>query len=99
MDLRHQLYKSLDKLAVDPDTTMSGMTDSEPASSGVTIEGLRQKLVERLDATHVEIEDLSGKKHLYSYGRSGMAVPVILFFVVGCIIYADVFYRWMWADV
>ncbi|KAF2796534.1 bola-like protein [Melanomma pulvis-pyrius CBS 109.77] len=60
MDPRHQLYKSLDKLAVDPDTTMSGMTDSEPASSGVTIEGLRQKLVERLNATHVEIEDLSG---------------------------------------
>jgi len=64
MDPRHQLYKSLDKLAVDPEA-MSARTDTEAeqaaASSGVTIEGLKGKLVEKLEATHVEIEDLSGK--------------------------------------
>ncbi|KAH7118834.1 bola protein [Dendryphion nanum] len=66
MDPRHQLSRSLDKLAVDPAAaaTMSARTDSEAqqvqASSGVTIEGLRRKIEEVLEATYVEIEDLSG---------------------------------------
>ncbi|KAF2274842.1 bola-like protein [Westerdykella ornata] len=43
---------------------MSARTDTEAAqvqaASGVTIEGLRKKLEEQLDATYVEIEDMSG---------------------------------------
>lgn len=64
MDPRHQLYKSFDKLAVDPQN-MSARTDTEAAqvaaTSGVTIDGLKKKLEEKLEATHVEIEDMSGK--------------------------------------
>ncbi|KAF2876365.1 bola protein, partial [Massariosphaeria phaeospora] len=65
IDLRHQFCKSLDRLAVDPEIQdMSARTDSEAvavqASSGVTPEAIKQKLVERLGATHVEIEDMSG---------------------------------------
>ncbi|KAF3031731.1 hypothetical protein E8E12_001671 [Didymella heteroderae] len=43
---------------------MSARTDDEAArnaaSSGVTPEAIKQKLVENLGATHVEIEDMSG---------------------------------------
>ncbi|KAF2746935.1 bola-like protein [Sporormia fimetaria CBS 119925] len=43
---------------------MSARTDTEAAqvqaTSGVTIEGLRQKLEEQLGATYVEIQDMSG---------------------------------------
>jgi hypothetical protein len=66
MDPRHKLYKTLDNLAIQPDTkdTMSARTDEEAtkvqATSGVTMEGLKKKLEEGLDATYVEIEDLSG---------------------------------------
>lgn len=64
MDPRHQLSKSLDKLAVDPQN-MSARTDAEAAqvqaSSGVTVEGLKSKIEEQLGATYVEIEDMSGK--------------------------------------
>jgi hypothetical protein len=66
MDPRHQLYKSLDKLAVDPDTEMA---DADAASggnnSGVTIEGLKGKLQRELGAVHVEIADLSGMRNLH----------------------------------
>jgi hypothetical protein len=67
MDPRHKLYKTLDNLAIEPDTrdTMSARTDEEAANvqatSGVTMEGLEKKLKEGLGATYVEIEDLSGK--------------------------------------
>jgi hypothetical protein len=63
MDPRHKLYKELDKLTVDPDkdTIMSDDLNTGPATSGVTIESLKQKLAEGLGATYVEIEDLSGK--------------------------------------
>lgn len=73
MDPRHKLYKSLDKLSVDKDN-MSARTDQEAAlaqesgganNSGVTMEGIKRKLEEGLGATHVEIEDLSGK-YLFS---------------------------------
>ncbi|CAN9432458.1 unnamed protein product [Alternaria alternata] len=66
MDPRHKLYKTLDNLAIEPDTTnnMSARTDEEAtnvqATSGVTMEGLERKLKEGLGATYVEIEDLSG---------------------------------------
>ena len=64
MDPRHKLYKSFDKLAVDPDR-MSARTDAEAsqnqATSGVTVEGLKGKLERELGATYVEIEDMSGK--------------------------------------
>jgi hypothetical protein len=46
MDPRHKLYKTLDNLAIEPDTTinMSARTDEEAANvqatSGVTMEGL-----------------------------------------------------------
>ncbi|KAF2012150.1 bola domain-containing protein [Aaosphaeria arxii CBS 175.79] len=63
MDPRHQLSRSLDKLAVDPTdlpTEMDIDTPQAPASSGVTIEGLKQKLTSQLGAIHVEIEDMSG---------------------------------------
>ncbi|KAF2656002.1 bola-like protein [Lophiostoma macrostomum CBS 122681] len=63
MDPRHKLYKSLDKLTVDPDK-MSARTNAEAsqaqASSGVTVEGLKSKLEQELAATYVEIEDMSG---------------------------------------
>jgi len=69
MDPRHKLYKELDKLTVDPDqdTIMSDDLNTEPATSGVTIEGLKQKLVDGLGATYVEIEDLSGKFSHFAY--------------------------------
>ena len=66
MDPRHKLYKTLDNLAIAPDTrtNMSARTDEEAANvqatSGVTMEGLERKLKEGLGATYVEIEDLSG---------------------------------------
>ena len=73
MDPRHQLSKTLDKLAVDPAVAanMSARTDAEAeqaqASSGVTIEGLRRKIGEQLEATYVEIEDMSGKtSHIFA---------------------------------
>lgn len=64
MDPRHQLYKSLDKLAVDPNSrqqNMSAGASQSQAASGVTIEGLKRKLVEQLGAVYVEIEDMSGR--------------------------------------
>lgn len=66
MDPRHKLTKSLDQLFVDSENTaiMSARTDDEAArnaaNSGVTPEAIKQKLVENLGATHVEIEDMSG---------------------------------------
>jgi hypothetical protein len=66
MDPRHKLSKSLDQLFVDSQNPaiMSARTDDEAArnaaSSGVTPEAIKQKLVENLGATHVEIEDMSG---------------------------------------
>ncbi|RMZ73668.1 hypothetical protein GMOD_00009416 [Pyrenophora seminiperda CCB06] len=66
MDPRHKLYKTLDTLTIDPETTaaMSARTDEEAANaqvtSGVTMEGLKKKLEEGLGATYVEIDDLSG---------------------------------------
>jgi hypothetical protein len=74
MDPRHTLYKTFDKLAVDPANTgtMSARTDDEAAqaaaSSGVTPESIEQKLKEGLGAVYVEIADLSGMLHL-RYGR------------------------------
>jgi hypothetical protein len=35
-------------------------TNAEPASSGVTQDGIKSILVEKLSATHIEISDLSG---------------------------------------
>lgn len=66
MDPRHQLYKTLDKLTVNPESssTMSAKTDDEAAqvaaSSGVTPEAIKTKLETELGATWVEIEDMSG---------------------------------------
>jgi len=63
MDPRHTLYKTLDKLTIDPET-MSARTDQEAASvqasSGITPEGIERKLREGLGAEYVEIADLSG---------------------------------------
>jgi len=65
MDPRHKLYKQLDSLAIDPELRMSAKTDTdaaqEAASSGITPEGIRTRLEEGLGATHVEIEDMSGR--------------------------------------
>jgi hypothetical protein len=67
MDPRHKLYKTLSNLSVDPDpdTVMSENTDNATtqaaASSGVTLDGIKTKLEQALGATHVEIEDMSGK--------------------------------------
>ncbi|KAF2115250.1 bola protein [Lophiotrema nucula] len=64
MDPRHQLYKSLDKLSVGQSSSMAANTDTaaqqNAANSGVTIEGLKEKLERELAAEYVEIEDLSG---------------------------------------
>ena len=66
MDPRHKLYKTLDTLAINLEKTeaMSARTDAEATNvqvtSGVTMEGIKKKLEDGLDATHVEIEDLSG---------------------------------------
>ena len=66
MDPRHTLYRTFDKLSVDPENsnTMSARTDDEAAqvqaSSGVTPESIEKKLKEGLGAVYVEIADLSG---------------------------------------
>jgi hypothetical protein len=64
MDPRHTLYRTLENLAVDPKERMSARTDQEAeqvqATSGVTPEGIEQKLKEGLGAVYVEIADLSG---------------------------------------
>ncbi|KAF2739439.1 bola-like protein [Polyplosphaeria fusca] len=64
MDPRHKLYKSFDKLSVGESSNMSAQTGTAAATaqaeSGVTIEGLKEKLVRDLGAEWVEIEDLSG---------------------------------------
>jgi hypothetical protein len=68
MDPRHQLYKQLDNLDIDSENQMSARTDteaaSEAASSGVTPDVIKQRLEEGLGATHVEIEDMSGRSRL-----------------------------------
>jgi hypothetical protein len=50
---------------------MSAQTDSGAAdvqaSSGVTAETLKTKITEQLEATHVEVEDLSGEYSLLPY--------------------------------
>lgn len=65
MDPRHKLYKQLNNLTVNPTGDMSAQTDSEAvqtaANSGITPDAIKQKLQEGLGATHVEIEDMSGK--------------------------------------
>jgi hypothetical protein len=65
MDPRHKLYKQLDNLAIDPDAEMSAKTDAdaaqEAASSGITPTVIKKRLEEGLGATHVEIEDMSGR--------------------------------------
>lgn len=64
MDPRHKLSKQLDTLTVASTSKMSARTDAEAAqtaaNSGITPEGIKQKLEEGLGATHVEIEDMSG---------------------------------------
>lgn len=64
MDPRHKLSKQLDTLTVASTSNMSARTDAEAtqtaANSGITPEGIKQKLEEGLGATHVEIEDMSG---------------------------------------
>jgi hypothetical protein len=66
MDPRHKLYKTLGTLAIDPENNgnMSARTDAEATNvqvtSGVTMEGIKKKLEDGLNATYVEIEDLSG---------------------------------------
>lgn len=71
MDPRHTLYRTLDQLTVDPESsnTMSARTDEEAASvqasSGVTPESIEKKLREGLGAVHVEIADLSGMLSIF----------------------------------
>ncbi|KAF2030816.1 bola-like protein [Setomelanomma holmii] len=60
MDPRHTLYRTLDKLTVDPDNDTKMSDEAPPASSGVTPKGIERKLREGLGAVHVEIADLSG---------------------------------------
>ncbi|KAF2853908.1 bola-like protein [Plenodomus tracheiphilus IPT5] len=74
MDPRHKLYKTLDKLTVDPhaqdtavvraedDTVDTEMSDAQapPPTSGVTMEAIKRKLEQGMQAVHVEIEDMSG---------------------------------------
>jgi hypothetical protein len=86
MDPRHKLYKTLDNLTIDPNTTqaakMSARTDDEAervqATSGVTMDGLKKKLEEGLGATYVEIEDLSGM----SYNLESHAVSSRFLFLI-----------------
>ena len=70
MDPRHKLYKTLENLSVDPDTSpdtkMSDLNDGYTASatadsSGVTPDAIKTKLERELEAIHVEVEDMSGK--------------------------------------
>jgi stress-induced morphogen len=65
MDPRHKLYKQLDSLDIDSEKTMSAKTDTEAesaaASSGVAPATIKRRLEEGLGATHVEIEDMSGR--------------------------------------
>ena len=77
MDPRHKLYKTLDNLSVDPDpdTGMSAQNDADAAqvaaNSGITIEGIKKKLEQVLQASHVEIEDMSGMyRNLLVYSRN-----------------------------
>jgi hypothetical protein len=46
---------------------MSAQMDAAPAppSSGVTPEAIKAKLAEKLGATHVEMEDMSGRRIMY----------------------------------
>jgi hypothetical protein len=47
---------------IQPDITMSEAPEAQtPQPSGVTEQSLKEKLLETLDATHVEITDVSGK--------------------------------------
>ncbi len=71
MDPRHKLYKTLENLSVNPDTSSdtkmseapSDNASGGPADSGVTTDMIKRKLETDLEATHVEVEDLSGKLH------------------------------------
>ncbi|KAF2007897.1 bola-like protein [Amniculicola lignicola CBS 123094] len=60
MDPRHQLYKTLGGLSVGEASADNMSVDAAPPTSGVTIEGLKSKLVSVLGAEYVEIADLSG---------------------------------------
>jgi hypothetical protein len=87
MDPRHTLYRTFDKLTVDPEhaKAMSARTDAEAASvqasSGVTPESIEKKLREGLGAVHVEIADLSGML-VFSHSRILVAYCVVMDFVV-----------------
>jgi hypothetical protein len=67
MDPRHTLYRTLEKLTIDPDNDTKMSEDAQPASSGVTAEGIERKLREGLGAVHVEIADLSGMLDFRSF--------------------------------
>lgn len=71
MDPRHTLYRTFEKLAVDPEQEMSARTDQEAAqvqaTSGVTPESIEKKLRESLGAVYVEIADLSGMLHVVMF--------------------------------
>jgi stress-induced morphogen len=84
MDPRHKLTKSLDQLFVDKEnpTIMSARTDDEAArnaaTSGVTPDAIKQKLEQGLGATHVEIEDMSGKSWILIACTFGIILPIWL---------------------
>lgn len=65
MDPRHKLYKQLDGLQIDSVNAMSANTNTDAAqaaaASGITPYVIRKRLEEGLGATHVEIEDMSGR--------------------------------------
>lgn len=63
------LAQNLSRLRVGDSSTptMSARTDDEATQvqvSGITPDTLRNKLIENLDATHVQIEDMSGNHYL-----------------------------------
>ena len=108
MDPRHTLYKTLNRLSIDPENTnaMSARTDTEAetnaADSGVTAESIERKLRDVLGAEYVEIADLSGK--LFYFSRALVILiwlrTLIWAMQVATMHNADLeIFRWMWPNV
>ena len=59
---------------------MSALTNTEataiPTSTGITPETLKSKLADKLDATHVEIEDVSGTQNSSTTGSAAALIAI-----------------------
>ena len=69
------------------------MAAADQNTSGISADSLQASLTTRLEATHVEVEDMSGKAHLVFHRGlvRNNEVPMLTF----CVLLK----RWMWSSI